>query len=179
MVFFLAPWTVIAFPLLMGPALLQKGFKLSDSLFLVGLTLFGPVIGSTIAAFFLDRVQRRTALAIFAIAMIASSLCFGIAQDMIWLTVAGTGFMISALLYLPTLTIYTAESFPTVWRARTGSGGWAVSRVAAAMVPLIMLPVLTNFGIWPMLTIMICTLLLALAALLSSGPRGRAGIAVD
>jgi MFS transporter, putative metabolite:H+ symporter len=176
---FLAPWAVVAFPLMMGAVLIQKGFALSDSLFYTGIVMFGPVIGTILAAFVIDRVQRRTALAILAVLMILSGTAFAVALTPLWLMAAGLAFSITGQLYVPTLTMYAAESFPTAVRARAGAGAWAVNRIAAAMAPLILLPLLKSVGVGAMFTVMTSAVALGLVLVLVCGPRGRAGLAVD
>jgi MFS transporter, putative metabolite:H+ symporter len=176
---FLAPWSAIAFPLMMGAVLIEKGFALSDSLFYSGIVMFGPVFGTILAAFVIDRVQRRTALAIVAVLMILSGTAFAVALTPIWLMAAGLAFSITGQLYVPTLIIYTAESFPTTFRARAGAGTWAVNRVASAMSPLILLPLLKSVGVEAMFAVMISAVALGLIVVLIFGAPSRAGLAVD
>jgi MFS transporter, putative metabolite:H+ symporter len=176
---FLAPWAVVAFPLMMGAVLIQKGFALSDSLFYTGVVMFGPVVGTILAAFAIDRVQRRTALAVLAVLMIVSATAFAVALTPVWLMVAGLAFSITGQLYVPTMTIYTSESFPTALRARAGAGAWAFNRVASALSPLILLPLLKSVGVEAMFTVMIGAMVLGLILVLIFGTRGRAGLAVD
>lgn len=177
--YFLAPWAVVAFPLLMGAVLVGKGFSLNDSLFYVGITMFGPVIGSIVAAWFIDRLDRRLALSIFGALMIAAGAGFAASSEPLWLMVAGLTFSIVSLLYVPTLTIYTAESFATAFRARASTFTWAINRIASALAPLILLPLLAGSGVWAMFTLIAVALVLGIVLVLAFGDRGRPGEAVD
>lgn len=177
--YFLAPWSVVAFPLLMGAVLVDKGFSLSDSLLYVGITMFGPVVGSVVAAYFIDRFDRRLALAAFGAVMIVAGIGFAASLEPLWLMAFGLAFSITSLLYVPTLTIYTAESFPTRYRARASTSTWAINRVASALSPLVLLPLMVAFGIWAMFAVIVGALGLGIAVALLFGTRGRAGEAVD
>src|SRR5262249_15908349 len=58
--YFLSPWATIGFPLLIGAVLVEKGFRVADSLLYVGVAMFGPSIGVLAGALFIDRLERRT-----------------------------------------------------------------------------------------------------------------------
>ena len=58
----LAPWATIGFPLLSAAVMVQKGFRVGDSLLFAGLSMFGPTLGITIVALFVDRIERRLRL---------------------------------------------------------------------------------------------------------------------
>lgn len=176
--YFAAPWAAVAFPLLMGAVLIDKGFALSDSLFYVGVTMFGPVIGTLAAAAFLDRIERRLALALFSIGMAISAIAFAASSEPIWIMAAGISFQILALLHVPTLTIYAAELFPTQYRARTSTAAWSLNRVASATAPLVLLPLLKTMGIWPMISVMVAALIISVLLVLMA-PNGKAGQSVE
>ncbi len=172
--YFLNPWSAAAFPLLMGAVLIEKGFELSDTLLYVGVSTFGPVVGTLLAAFLLDRIQRRLALALWASAMVVAGIAFAASLNPVWLMTAGVAFYVFASLYTPTLSIYGAELFPTTLRARALASAWAVNRVAAAIAPLVLLPLLRFAGVWPMFGLIIASLLLGIVLALAFGPPGRA-----
>jgi putative MFS transporter len=178
-IYFLAPWAVVAFPLLMGAVLIEKGFKLSDSLLYVGLSMFGPVIGTILAAFFLDRFERRTALAAFAVVMIIAGIGFAMSLEPAWLMVTALAFQITSLLYVPTLSIYAAEIVPTAYRGRTSATAWSVNRLASAIAPLLLLPLLKNVGVGAMFSVIIVALVLGLVLVIFFADRGKAAQAVD
>src|SRR5205814_10254967 len=64
--FFLSPWPTIGFPLLSGVVLIEQGFRVSDSLLYLGIAMFGPSIGVLAGSLMIDRLQRRTTLALCA-----------------------------------------------------------------------------------------------------------------
>lgn len=176
--YFAAPWATVAFPLLMGAALIEKGFQLSDSLFYIGISMFGPALASIIASFVIDRFERRIALVVFSVGMIGSAALFAASTDPLQVMVAAILFQVFSLLHVPTLTIYGAELFPTSHRARTSTAAWSINRLASAIAPLILLPMLKSIGIWPMVSLVLGALVIGIV-LVAIAPNGRAGQTVD
>jgi len=177
-IYFASPWGTVAFPLLMGAVLIEKGFQLSDSLLYVGVSMFGPAVGTIVGSLFVDRFERRLALAVFGIGMIASAVAFAASLSPIWLMAAGIAFQLLAILQVSTMTTYAAEVFPTAWRARTSTAAWSINRIASALAPLLLLPLLKVYGIWPMFSVIVAALAIGVA-LVFVAPKGRAGRAVD
>lgn len=176
---FLGPWSMVAFPVLMGAVLIEKGFQLSDTLLYVGISTFGPVVGTLLAATFLDRLDRRLAVALWAGGMLLSGAAFAWSFNPLWLMTSGIIFYTFASLQAPTLSIYAAESFPTGTRAGTTSLLWAVNRIASAVGLLVLVPLLKTAGVWPMVTLILGSLALVIIAVLWLGPEGRNRRAVD
>jgi len=177
-IYFLTPWATVAFPVLMGAVLIQKGFALSDSLFYVGIAMFGPALGTMAGSLVLDRIERRTALVTFALGMIATSAAFAASFNPLWLMAAGVLSQLLAMLYVPTMTLYATELFPTAWRARTSTAAWSLNRLASAIAPFILVPLLKEHGVWPMFGVIIATLVTGIVIVLLA-PEGRAGRSVD
>ncbi|HMQ92639.1 MAG TPA: MFS transporter [Amaricoccus sp.] len=177
-IYFVTPWATVAFPVLMGAVLIEKGLSLSDSLFYVGISMFGPAIGAVMSSTFVDRIKRRTALMSFATGMIIAATVFAATMNPLWLMAAGVSFQLFTLLYVPTMTIYAAELFPTPWRARTSTAAWSLNRLASAIAPLVLVPLLKFYGIWPMFGLIIGTLVVGIV-LVAMAPEGRAGRAVS
>jgi putative MFS transporter len=96
--FLLSPWATVAFPLLTGAVLTQKGFQLSDALLYVALSMFGPLIGTLLAAVTIDGIERRKALACGAVAMVASGACFVASASPAWLVASSIVFGVFAFL---------------------------------------------------------------------------------
>ena len=170
--FLLSPWSTVAFPLLMGAVLMQKGFKLSDTLLFVGLSTFGPSLGALAASFVVDRVERRLALSACAVMLFASGLVFVASDTPLWLILSSTTFGLMASLYVSALTLYAAEVFPTRVRATSLSGAWALNRVGAALAPLVLLPLLSSGGAMAMFAVIAASLVATLGVLTLS-PRGH------
>ncbi|MEC5398979.1 MFS transporter [Uliginosibacterium sp. H1] len=175
--FFLSPWSTVAFPLLSGALLVGKGFRLQDSLLYVAFSSFGPVVGTLAAALVVDRMERRVAMALCAVAMLASGWLFITWDSPGGLVAASILFSLFGALYVPSINVYGAELVPTRGRAAAIAGCWALNRLGAAIAPLLLVPLLRNSGPQTMFVV-IAASLIATLALLSIAPRGAARQAV-
>ncbi|MGJ7543792.1 MFS transporter [Variovorax sp. LT1R16] len=176
--YFLSPWSTVAFPLMIGAVLVNKGFRIHDTLLFVGVSTFGLMIGSGLSAAFVDRMQRRGALAVCAVAMALSGLGFALSTTPAWLMATSVMFTLSAALFVPTMTMYGSEVFPTQHRARYSSIAWAFNRIGAAAAPFVLLPLLHGVGVVAMTSVIVGTLVLSLLVLCFC-PRGYAGRSVN
>lgn len=176
--YFLSPWSTVAFPLMIGAVLVGKGFRIHDTLLFVGVSTFGLMIGSGLSAAFVDRMQRRGALAACAVAMAVSGLAFALSTTPGWLMATSVMFTLSAALFVPTMTMYGAEVFPTQHRARYSAIAWAFNRIGAAAAPFVLLPLLHGVGVVAMTSVIVGTLALSLLVLCFC-PRGYAGRSVN
>lgn len=175
---FLAPWAGGAFPLLSAAFLVMKGFNLSDSLFYVGVSTFGPVVGSVLVIPIADRFERRTSLLACVLVMIVSSIGFYESDNAVWLMVTGFAFNLSMALYIPALNTHVAELFSLQTRVKATTRAWSCNRLAAALVPLVMVPWL-HAGHLDLVFGVIVAALAATALVVALGPRGAAGRPVD
>lgn len=172
---FLSPWATVAFPLLSGAALVAKGFALTDTLLLLGISMLGPVLTTFASAWIADRIERRTALFICAAAMAVLALVFGAATSKPLLLASNLAFSLFGSLYASAVPIYTAELFPTNTRSSAAAGAWAVNRVASALAPLLLLPLLHEHGALPMFAVIAGALALSLLLIVAKAPLGNAG----
>jgi putative MFS transporter len=176
--YFLMPWATVGFSTLSGAVLVQKGINPQDSILYVGISTFGPLIGTIFGGFVVDRVERRTALIVLAIAMGVMGIIFGIVTDPIPLMTTGLLFNLLVNLFTPVIVLYAAELFTTDRRAQGASWGWASNRFASALVPLALLPLLHAQGPLAMFIVIAGTLLAFVTVVAIFGPRGEAGRAV-
>ena len=144
--FFLSPWSLIAFPLLSGALLIQKGVRLSDTLFYLALSTLGPVLGSVVAAFGIDRLERRLMLGLCALGIFIAGAVFMAAIQPVWLVASSFSLSLCVSLYIPTINIYASELFAPAIRARAISRAWTMNRVGAAAAPIVLIPILSAGG---------------------------------
>ena len=170
--FVLSPWSTVTFSVLVGAVLGQRGFKLSETLLLLGLGTIGPLIGTLLTASVVDRFERRRVLAACALGMTAATGVFVMSEQPAFLTFALGLCHLFASLYLPPLNLYGAELFPTAKRASSMAIAWALNRVGAALGPLLLVPVLREAGPAPMFIVIAATLVASLLVLAVS-PVGR------
>jgi putative MFS transporter len=174
-IYFLTPWATVGFGLLSGAVLVQKGINLQDSLLYLGISTLGPIVGTIVGGYFIDRVERRNALIANAVAMAVIGLAFGAANAPLWLITCGVIFNLLVSLFLPVLILYAAEMVPIVRRGRTTSLAWTANRVGSALTPLALLPVLRSAGPVAMFAVIALTLILFIGLVVVWGPLGRAG----
>ncbi len=175
--YFLAAWSTVALPLLGGAVFIAKGFALADTLMLVGVATFGPVVGNLLAAGLVDRLERRTALAACAVAMLLLGWLFVAGTALPVLLFSSTALSLLASIYVPMLNVYGAESTVGPQRGGAVSGAWGFNRLGAALAPLVLLPLLRSEGPVAMYGVIATTLALSLL-LLVFAPRGHARRAV-
>jgi MFS transporter, putative metabolite:H+ symporter len=168
----LGPWATIGFPLLSAAVLVHKGFSVRDSLLFAGLTMFGPTIGNVIAAQFIDRVERWIVLVACAAIMAAAGIAFAVGETLTPLIVAGIVFNLFSAVYGAALSVYASELFPTQLRASATAVAWGLGRAVSAIVPLILLPLLTGYGVLAMFTAIAAALLSSVALVGLAGPPG-------
>lgn len=176
--FSLSPWATIAFPLLTGAVLAQRGFKLDAALLIFGLSSLGPLVGTLVASTVMDRVERRVAMAACIAAMLACGAAFNFSTGTAALIVAMGLFNLAVSLYVPLLTVYSAELFPTRQRASATAIAWAINRLGGALGPLLLVPTLRGAGPAVMFAVVAASLVATLAVLAAS-PRGRERQAVS
>lgn len=167
---FLAPGATVSFPLLAAAFLVAKGFNLSDTLLYVGVSTFGPFVASVLVSVMADRIQRRTSLLVCSFGMACAAVGFYVSDRAGWLMLTSFAFNLSVALYMPALNTYVAELFPVWARARATSWAWSANRVAAAAVPLLMLPMLHRHGEGLVFSIIVGTLLTTMLLVVLVGP---------
>lgn len=169
--FSLSPWATIAFPMLTGAVLAQRGYRLDDALLIFGLSSMGPLLGTLVASFVMDRIDRRVAMATCVVAMLACGAAFNLSSGTAALIVAMGLFNLCVSLYVPLLTVYSAELFPTPQRASATSVAWAINRLGGALGPLLLVPTLRGAGP-TMMFVVVAASLLATLGVLAASPHG-------
>ncbi|SDA09778.1 MFS transporter, putative metabolite:H+ symporter [Methylobacterium sp. UNC378MF] len=173
----LAPLATIAFPLLSAVVMVEKGFKVEQSLAFAALSMLGPPLGTLLTALVIDRLERRACLTGLAAAMAALGTGFAASGTFLTLVLVGIAFNTAAATYGSILAVYATELLPTPLRASAMTCAWAGGRIVAALAPIILLPILTAYGPHAMFAV-ITVVLGASATLLVAGPRGLSGQAV-
>ncbi|WP_457105396.1 MFS transporter [Methylobacterium sp. P5_C11] len=173
----LAPLATIAFPLLSAVVMVEKGFKVDQSLAFAALSMLGPPLGTLLTALAIDRLERRACLTALAAAMAGLGTAFAASGTFLTLVLIGIAFNTAAATYGSILAVYATELLPTPLRASAMTCAWAGGRAAAALAPIILLPILSAYGPHAMFAV-ITFVLGASAALLLTGPRGLSGSAV-
>jgi MFS transporter, putative metabolite:H+ symporter len=174
-IYSLQPASSLGFTLLTGPILLQRGYNLSNALLYVGVATFGPSISTLIAGAFVDRIGRREALALCAAVMLSAVAVFFSLNTPIWAMLAVGLFGIAQGLYVPLMTTYGAEMFPTPLRASATSTAWSFNRISSFLAPMTVFQILQRNGSQVTAVLIYIPLVLSIVLLLTYGPRGVAG----
>lgn len=169
-----APWATLGFPLLSAVVMLQKGFRVDQSLVFGALSLLGPPLGTTLTALVVDRLERRACLVALAAAMAGLGTVFAAGSSFPVLVLAGIAFNTAASTYGGILAIHATELLPTAVRASALACAWAGGRVSAALAPIVLLPILAAHGAHAMFGVITLALVLS-GLLLLGGPRGLSG----
>jgi putative MFS transporter len=126
--------------------LLHKGFDVVESLGYSALTAIGYPLGSLLLALVADRVQRRTLTIAASIGVAVTGSVFGLAESAWLIVVAGGLTTMLSVIQATVSRAYTAEMFPTAVRSTVIGRSYALSRLVAAVLPFVALPVLAAFG---------------------------------
>ena len=162
----------VSFPLVTGPILLARHVNLSDALLYIGASTFSPIVATTVAGFFVDRVARPTMMMACALMMIACAVAFVACTSTSLMACALVLFAVMTSLYMPTLTTYGAELFRPVLRARATSAAWLANRIAAILAPALLVP-LSRSGSITSVGLVLCATLLANLFFLHKSATGR------
>jgi putative MFS transporter len=162
----------VSFPLLSGAVLIEKGFRVSDSLLYLGISMLGPSFGVLAGSLVIDRIERRLTLALAAAAMALCGIGFALSTAPVPLMLFGLAFNIIGAIYISTLSVYDGELFPTAMRASVSSTTFAVNRVASAIVSLVLLDLLVRAGVRAMFAAVTAALVASIVLVLTFGPRG-------
>jgi putative MFS transporter len=173
--YFLTPWATVGFTVLSGAVLVQKGINLQDSLLFVGISTFGPIVGTLCGGFLVDRAERKPFLIANAIGMGLVGLAFGASELPLSLIATALMFNVILSLFMPVLVLYAAETTSTQKRGKLTSWAWTANRVGSAVVPIALLPILHQYGAFAMFVVIAGTLVAFISLLAIYGPKGEAG----
>jgi MFS transporter, putative metabolite:H+ symporter len=90
------------------------------------------------------------------------------------LMVLGLAFTLIGSVYVAVITVYDAELFPTAMRASVSSTTWAANRIASALAPLALLPLLAGYGALVMFGVIAAALAASIVLVVAFGPPGLA-----
>jgi putative MFS transporter len=177
--YFLSPWATVAFPVLSGPALMAKGVQLSDTIAYLALAAFGQLTGSLFGAFFIDQLERRTAIVLCASLMALTALVFAAGTTPSFMIGSNVAFGVFSGIFVPALGVYVAELFPTRIRSSATSATWALNRIGSAVALLALIPMVRGSRCILVFNIMAGTLIAGIAIIVIFGSPGLARRSVN
>ena len=167
---FIVSFSTIGFPVIIGSVLIEKGLTLQSALLYLGTSGLGTITGVFLAGAIIDNFERRTGLLLGAGCLIFIIVSFAVASSHTWLLTLAIFYTIVVAMTLPILTIYAAESVPTLLRGRLTAWTWAVRGVGAALAPFVLVPALDRFGTIGAAAVSVATLFIFLLILLCYAP---------
>jgi MFS transporter, putative metabolite:H+ symporter len=126
--------------------LVAKGFPIVQSLLFAALTFVGYPIGSLLSLPLVERVERKFLLVGSGLGMAVFGLLFGLSDSATAIVVFGFVYTVISNVFSNSFHIYQAEIFPTRLRATAAGSTYALSRLSNALLPFVLLPVLTAYG---------------------------------
>ncbi len=156
--------------------LAAKGYALSDSLLFTALTFLGYPVGSALSLPLVERFERKFLLIAALAAMVVCGLAFGFSTGMSAILVFGFLYTSASNVFSNAFHIYQAEIFPTQLRSTASSGTYALSRLATAAMPFVLVPLLAGAGPSVMFAVVAAAMALVAIDVAVLGPRttGRA-----
>jgi putative MFS transporter len=129
------------------PTLLtEHGFSIVRSLEQASVMQIGAVPGAWIAASISDRWERKSLIAIVAVAVATCGMIYGLSFRTSTIVVFGFLVAMGQQVFAPLLYAYTPECFPTEAR-NTGTGlSYGIGRLGNAFGPLIVAYLFVTFG---------------------------------
>jgi putative MFS transporter len=126
--------------------LVERGFKLVESLeWTTGMQIWAP-FGALLAVFISDRFHRKWSVSVLALLTAACGFAYGLSFEVAAIVIFG-GLMILLFQCLaPMLYAYTAECFPTEIRSSGTGFTYGIGRLANAFGPLLIAFLFSNYG---------------------------------
>jgi putative MFS transporter len=156
--------------------LLQHGHTIVHSLTYSATMALGAPIGMLVPMLLVDRIGRRTVVSMAALLAGAVGMLYAFALDASPILLITAGFFEVFFIQITAnsiLAVYLPELFPTDIRGTGLGASTAVGRVAAALMPYLVLSVLNNFGAFAVFVMLAVVLLLLSALVLAIGPETR------
>jgi putative MFS transporter len=126
--------------------LAAKGYDVVQGLTFTALSFLGYPIGSALSIPLMERVQRKTLIVGAALGMIVLGLGFGYAENAVLIVVLGFAYTVVSNLFSNGFHVYSGELYPTTLRATGAGSAYSLSRLATAVMPFVLVPLLDSAG---------------------------------
>jgi putative MFS transporter len=156
--------------------LAAKGFPVATSLLLTALTFIGYPVGSLLSLPLVERIERKYLVVGSVLIMAALGVAFGYSNSMALILTFGFLYTAVSNVFSNAYHIYQAEIFPTALRSTASSGTYALSRLATAAMPFVLVPLLHHAGANTLFIVVACAMVVVALDIGVLGPRttGRA-----
>lgn len=175
---FLSVTAYYGFGTLAPQVLAVKGFDIVQGLGFTALSFLGYPIGSLLSVPIMDRFERRTLICLSATLMAVSGLGFGLSTAVWMVVLSGFGYTLLSNVFSTASHVYLAEQYPTAFRTTAAGAAYSLSRLSAALLPFLLLPVLRIAGAGWLFALIAACMAVLVATVLTLGDR-TTGTSVD
>jgi putative MFS transporter len=151
--------------------LAAKGFPVGQSLLFTAVTYLGYPVGSALSLPMVERFERKFLIIWAVFGMAVFGLLFGSAHAMAAILIFGFLYTATSNVFSNSYHIYQAEIFPTALRSTAASGTYALSRLATAVMPFVLVPVLNKAGVGALFAVVCAALAIVGVNIAVLGPR--------
>jgi putative MFS transporter len=157
-------------------ALAARGFSVITSLAYTSVTFVGYPVGSMLSIPLVERLDRRWLIAGAAFFMAVLGLALGFSSTAAAILSFGFLYTLVSNIFSNAFHIFQAEIFPTSIRATAAGSTYSLSRLSAAAMPFILLPVLRQQGSLAMFGVIAVAMLIVILTIGAFAPptSGRA-----
>lgn len=148
-----------------------KGYGIVAGLGFTALSFLGYPVGSALALPVVDRVERRTLIALSAAAMVLAGLGFAYAGSAALIVTCGFAYTLCSNVFSSVSHVYLSEQYPTAIRATASGAAYSLSKLSAAALPFVLLPVLEAHGPGALFAVIAAVMALLAATVLTLGER--------
>ncbi|MFF5566828.1 MFS transporter [Streptomyces sp. NPDC012623] len=126
--------------------LTAKGYDIVQGLGFTAAAFIGYPVGALLAVPLMDRVERRSLVALAACAMALAGLGFAFAGSPGMVIACGFVYTLVSNVFSTASHVFLAEQYPTPIRAQASGTAYSLSKLTAAALPFVLLPVLEHGG---------------------------------
>ncbi len=159
--------------------LAAKGYGVVAGLGFTAVSFLGYPIGSALALPIIDRMERKTLVALSATAMVLAGLGFAYARTAALIVTFGIAYTLCSNVFSSVSHVYLSEQYPTAIRATASGAVYSLSKLSAGALPFVLLPVLDAhgpgalFGVIGAATAVLCVTVLTLGDRTTGTPVDR------
>jgi putative MFS transporter len=148
-----------------------KGYGVVAGLGFTALSFLGYPVGSALALPVVDRMERRTLVALSAAAMVAAGLGFARAGSPALIVTCGFAYTLCSNVFSSVSHVYLSEQYPTEIRATAAGAAYSLSKLSAAALPFVLLPVLDAHGPGALFAVIAAAMAVLAGTVLTLGER--------
>ncbi|MCX2923451.1 MFS transporter [Streptomyces sp. NEAU-W12] len=126
--------------------LAAKGYDIVQGLGYSAAVFIGYPVGALLAVPLMDRFERRSLVALSATGMALAGLGFAFAGSPGTVIACGFAYTLVSNVFSSASHVFLAEQYPTPIRAQASGTAYSLSKLTAAALPFVLLPILEHGG---------------------------------